>query len=209
MEDILDLYEQPYDSRHPVICFDERPCQLLGDLIAPLPMKPGSVRKEDYHYKREGTCCLLIAFEPLTGRRIVQVRSHRTKCDYAQFMKTLIEKHYPNVDYIRLVQDNLNTHSAGAFYETFDPETAHALKNKLEYHYTPKKASWLNMVEIELSILSKQCLDRRIPSMTKLTKEVKAFVQKRNRARATVKWRFTTIQARTKLHNRYMTAYKN
>lgn len=209
MEDILDLYEQPYDSKRPVICFDERPCQLLGDLIAPLPMKPGSVRKEDYHYEREGTCCLLIAFEPLTGRRIVQVRSHRTKRDYAQFMKTLVEKHYPNVDCIRLVQDNLNTHSAGAFYETFDPKTAHALKSKFEYHYTPKKASWLNMVEIEISILSKQCLDRRIPSMTKLAKEVKAFVQKRNRARATVNWRFTTGQARKKLHNRYIGAYKN
>lgn len=209
MEDILDLYEQPYDSRRPVICFDERPCQLLGDLIAPLPMKPGSVRKEDYHYKREGTCCLLIAFEPLTGRRIIQVRSHRTKRDYAQFMKTLVEKHYPDVDGIRLVQDNLNTHSAGAFYETFDPEMAHDLKSKFEYHYTPKKASWLNMVEIELSILCKQCLDRRISSMTKLAKEVKAFEQKRNRAHATVNWRFTTAQARTKLQSRYLAAYKN
>jgi hypothetical protein len=172
-------------------------------------MKPGSVRKEDYHYKREGTCCLLIAFEPLTGRRFVQVRSQRTKRDYAQFMKTLIEKQYPDVERIRLVQDNLNTHSAGAFYETFDPETAHALKNKLEYHYTPKKASWLNMVEIELSILSKQCLDRRIPSMAKLAKEVKAFMRKRNRARATVNWRFTITQARKKLHTRYIAAYKN
>lgn len=209
MEDILDLYEQPYDSKRPVVCFDERPCQLLGDLIVPLPMKPGRVSKEDYHYKREGTCCLLIAFEPLTGRRVVQVRSRRTKRDYAQFMKTLVEKHYSNVDCIRLVQDNLNTHSAGAFYETFDPETAHNLKSKFEYHYTPKKASWLNMVEIELSILSKQCLDRRIPSMTKLAKEIKALVQKRNRVRATVNWRFTTTLARTKLQNRYMAAYKN
>lgn len=209
MEDVLDLYEQAYDSKHPVICFDERPCQLLSDLIVPLPMKPGSVRKEDYHYKREGTCCLLIAFEPLTGRRFVQVRSQRTKRDYAQFMKTLIEKDYPDVERIRLVQDNLNTHSAGAFYETFDPEKAHALKNKLEYHYTPKKASWLNMVEIELSILSKQCLDRRIPSKAKLAKEVKAFMRKRNRARATVNWRFTITQARKKLHARYTAAYKN
>jgi hypothetical protein len=209
MEDVLDLYEQPYDSERPLICFDERPCQLLGDLIVPLPMKPGHVRKEDYHYKREGTCCLLIAFEPLTGRRVVQVRSRRTKHDYAHFMKTLIEKHYPNVACIRLVQDNLNTHSAGAFYETFKPELAHRLKSKFEYHYTPKKASWLNMVEIELSILSKQCLDRRISSMAKLAKEVKALVQKRNRARATVNWRFTTTQARTKLQRRYMAAYKN
>ncbi len=209
MEDVLDLYERPYDSRHPVICFDERPCQLLGDLIAPLPMKPGRVRKEDYHYKREGTCCILIAFEPLTGRRIIQVRSHRTKRDYAQFMKTLVEKHYPNADSICLVQDNLNTHSAGAFYETFDAETAHALKNKFEYHYTPKKASWLNMVEIELSILSKQCLDRRIASMAKLAKEVKAFEKERNRVHATINWRFTTTQARTKLHRHYEEAYKN
>jgi len=209
MEDILDLYEKPYDSKRPVVCFDERPCQLLGDLVAPLPMKPGRVSKEDYTYQRHGTCCLLIAFEPLTGRRVVQVRSQRTKRDYAQFMKTLVEKYYPNVECIRLVQDNLNTHSAGAFYEAFDPETAHGLKSKFEYHYTPKKASWLNMVEIELSILSKQCLDRRIPSMTELAKEVKALVQKRNRAHATVNWRFTTTQARTKLHNRYTAAYKN
>ena len=209
MEDILDLYEQPYDSKHPLVCFDERPCQLLGDLVAPLPMKPGRVRKEDYTYQRHGTCCLLIAFEPLTGRRVVQVRAHRTKRDYAQFMKTLVEMYYPNVDYIRLVQDNLNTHSAGAFYEAFDPEAAHDLKSKFEYHYTPKKASWLNMVEIELSILSKQCLDRRIPSMSELAKEVKALVQKRNRAHATVNWRFTTSQARVKLHKRYTEAYKN
>ena len=114
-----------------------------------------------------------------------------------------------NIDCFRLVQDNLNTHSAGAFYETFDPETAHRLKSKFEYHYTPKKASWLNMVEIELSILSKQCLDRRIPSMRELAKEVKAFAQKRNRAHATVNWRFTTTQARTKLHTHYMAVYKN
>lgn len=209
MEDILDLYEEPYDSKQPVICFDERPCQLLGDIVAPLPMKPGRVGKEDYHYRRQGTCCLLVAFEPLTGRRVVQVRPQRTKRDYAQFMKTLVEEYYPNVDCIRLVQDNLNTHSAGAFYETFDPKTAHRLKSKFEYHYTPKKASWLNMVEIELSVLGKQCLDRRIPSMSELAKEVNALVRKRNRTHATVNWRFTTTQARTKLHSRYVAAYKN
>ena len=209
MEDILDLYEQSYDAKRPVVCFDERPCQLLGDTIVPLPMKPGSVRKEDYSYRREGTCCLLIAFEPLAGRRMVQVRSQRTKVDYAQFMKMLCEEHYPDVDCIRLVQDNLNTHSAGAFYETFAPEVAHELKNRFEYHYTPKKASWLNMVEIELSIIAKQCLDRRIPSMTELAREVKSLVRKRNRARATVQWRFTTAKARTKLCHRYATAYKN
>jgi hypothetical protein len=174
-----------------------------------LPVKPGLVRKEDYTYHRHGTCCLLVAFEPLTGRRVVQVRAQRTKRDYAQFMKMLVEKYYPNVDYIRLVQDNLNTHSAGAFYETFDPKTAHMLKSKFQYRYTPKKASWLNMVEIELSILSKQCLDRRIPSMSELAKEVKALVRKRNRSRATVNWRFTTPQARVKLHKRYLEAYMN
>ena len=172
-------------------------------------MTPGGVRKEDYSYRRHGTCCLLIAFEPLAGRRIVQVRSHRAKKDYAQFMKMIVDKYYPEVDCIRLVQDNLNTHSAGAFYETFAPETAHALKNKFEYHYTPKKASWLNMVEIELSIVAKQCLDRRIPSMDQLAREVKRFVRQRNRARATVHWRFTTTKARTKLRNRYIDAYNN
>lgn len=209
MEDVLDLYEQPYDAKRPVVCFDERPCQLLDDAIVPLPMKPGSVRKEDYSYSREGTCCLLIAFEPLAGRRIVQVRAQRTKVDYAQFMKMVVDEHYPEVDCIRLVQDNLNTHSADSFYEAFAADTAHALKNKFEYHYTPKKASWLNMVEIELSIIAKQCLDRRIPSMAALAREVKSFTHKRNRARATVKWRFTTAKARAKLKSRYAEAYNN
>jgi len=209
MEDILDLYEQPYDAKRPMVCFDERPCQLLGDTIVPLPMKPGRVRKEDYTYRRHGTCCLLIAFEPLAGRRIVQVRRQRTKADYAQFMKMVLEKHYPDVDCIRLVQDNLNTHSAGAFYETFAPETAHKLKNKFEYHYTPKKASWLNMVEIELSVIGKQCLVRRLPTIAELTREVKSLVRKRNRLRSTVKWRFTTAKAREKLRNRYAAAYIN
>ena len=209
MEDILDLYEQPYDAQRPVVCFDERPCQLLADTLVPLPMKPGSVCKEDYSYKRKGTCCLLIAFEPLAGRRIVQVRRQRTKTDYAQFMKMLVDEHYPEADCIRLVQDNLNTHSTGSFYEAFVPETAHKLKNKFEYHYTPKKASWLNMVEIELSIIAKQCLDRRIPSKAVLAREVKSFSHKRNRARATVQWRFTTGKARVKLKSRYAEAYKN
>jgi hypothetical protein len=209
MEDILDLYEQPYDAKCPVVCFDERPCQLLADTIVPVPMKPGRVRKEDYTYGREGTCCLLIAFEPLAGRRIVQVRPRRTKVDYAQFMKMVVDEYYPDVDCIRLVQDNLNTHSAGSFYETFAPETAHELKNKFEYHYTPKKASWLNIVEIELSIIAKQCLDRRIPSMAALAREVKSFSCKRNRARAAVQWRFTTAKARVKLKGRYAEAYDN
>lgn len=145
----------------------------------------------------------------LAGRRIVQVRAQRTKVDYAQFMKMVVDEHYPEVDCIRLVQDNLNTHSAGSFYEAFAADTAHALKNKFEYHYTPKKASWLNMVEIELSIIAKQCLDRRIPSMAALAREVKSFTHKRNRARATVKWRFTTAKARAKLKSRYAEAYNN
>lgn len=202
MEDVLDLYEQPYDPKRPVICFDERPCQLIGDAIVPIPIKPGSPKKEHYEYVRNGTCCVFLAFEPLAGRRLIGVKEHRTKVDYANFMNTLAQ-HYPDADTILLVQDNLNTHTAGSFYEAKPPEDAFQLAKRFEYHYTPKKGSWLNMAEIELSALSKQCLDRRIGSIKELADEVSAWEQERNALGATVKWRFNKVNARIKLQRHY------
>jgi len=144
MEKILDLYEQPYNVRRPVVCFDERPCQLIDDVVVPLPMKPGASKRQDYHYKRNGVCSIFIAFEPLRGKRFVQVRKRRTKEDYAEFMKELAEVHYLDAEKIVLIQDNLNTHTPGSFYEIFEPEDAFTLAERFEMHYTPKKASWLN-----------------------------------------------------------------
>lgn len=204
MENLLDLYEQPYNPAFPVICFDERPCQLIGDVLTPLPMRPGSPRKEDYQYQRNGTCCILCAVEPLRGRRKVRVFRRRTKKEYSLFIKELITQWYPSATCIRLVQDNLNTHSAGSFYEVFSPQEAHCLMEKIEFHYTPKKASWLNMAEIELAALSKQCLDRRIADQTTLTREVRSCERERNRRNIKISWRFTTNDARTKLSRHYL-----
>jgi len=203
MEDVLHLYEQPYDPNHPVVCFDERPCQLIGDVVMPLPMEPGKPRREDHEYQRHGTCCLFLAFEPLTGQRVVQVRKQRTKGDYAQFMQELLEQQYPQAESIRLVQDNLNTHAPSSFYEAFPAEEAFRLARKLEPHYTPKKGSWLNMAEIELAALTKQCLDRRIGDMQTLANEVQVWQQKRNEIRATVRWSFTKNDARKKFQKHY------
>ena len=203
MEDVLDLYEQPYDPKHPVICFAERPCQLIGDAIIPIPMKPGSSKKEHYEYIRNGTCCIFLAFEPRAGKRIVCVKERRTKVDYADFMKMLAH-HYPEAETILLVQDNLNTHTAGSFYEALSPDEAFELAKRFEFHYTPKKGSWLNMAEIELSALSKQCLDRRIASVMKLADEVSAWEHERNSIGATVRWRFNKDNARVKLQRHYL-----
>jgi hypothetical protein len=202
MEDVLDLYEQPYDPKHPVICFDERPCQLIGDAIMPIPIKPGSPKKEHYEYIRNGTCCVFLAFEPLAGKRLICVKEHRTMVDYADFMRFLADQ-YPEAETILLVQDNLNTHTAGSFYNALPPENAFQLARRFEYHYTPKKGSWLNMAEIELSALSKQCLDRRIADMKRLIDEVSAWEQERNAIGATVRWRFNKDNARVKLQRHY------
>jgi len=161
MEDILHLYALPYDARRPLICVDEHPCQLIDNVLSPLSMAPGKPERQDYHYQRHGVCTLFMAFEPLRGRRWGQIRERRTKQDYAQFMRW-IAAHYPKADVITVVQDNLNTHNLGSFYQAFTPKETFALAQRFEMHYTPPKASWLNMVEIELSILSKQCLDQRI-----------------------------------------------
>ena len=202
MEDVLDLYEQPYDPKRPVICFDERPCQLIGDVIVPIPIKPGSSKKEHYEYIRNGTCCIFLAFEPRAGKRMISVMEHRTKVDYANFMKILAQN-YSDADTILLVQDNLNTHTSGSFYEAIPPEKAFELAKRFEYHYTPKKGSWLNMAEIELSALSKQCLDRRIGNMQKLAAEVGNWERERNATGATVRWKFNKDNARVKLQRHY------
>jgi hypothetical protein len=203
MEDVLEQYARPYDPRHPLICYDERPCQLLGDVLVPLPMKPGQPVRYDYEYERNGTCCVLLAFEPHTGFRYVQVRARRTAADYAQFMQDLVRLHYPTVDHIRLVQDNLNTHTPGSFYQILPPEAAFQFAQQFELHYTPKKGSWLNMAEIEFAALATQCLDRRIAEQDTLEKEALTWAHNRNKARTTVNWRFTKYAAREKLKNKY------
>lgn len=207
MEDILDLYEEPYDQNRPVLCIDERPCQLIGDVVAPIPMKPGKPKKVDHEYERNGTCSVFIACEPLTGWRYLEVRQQRTKVDYAEFMDRVSE-HYIDTAVMRVVQDNLNTHTPGSFYERFDPEKARNLMNRFEFHYTPKKGSWLNMAEIELSALARQCLDRRIGDTETLESEAKAWEEKRNQQKIMIQWRFTTNHARDKLERHYK-AVKN
>ena len=207
MEQVLDIYEQPYDHRRPVICFDERPCQLLGDVLMPIPMKPGRVERQDYHYERHGTCVVLMAVEPLAGRRIVKVTEQKTKKDYAEFMRSLAT-HYSYAEKIVLVQDNLNTHNPSSFYEVFDAPEAFALSERFELVYTPKKASWLNMAEIELSALSKQCLDRRIDKQHILAKEVLTWSAKRNRLKTKITWHFTKSKARDKFDKAYETIKK-
>jgi hypothetical protein len=203
MEDLLALYEEPYDPLRPVICFDERPCQLLGEVLAPIPMKLGRAKRQDNEYERKGTCCILIAFEPLKGWRFVQVRRRRTALDYALFMQELVTRYYRGVDRIRLVQDNLNTHTPGAFYQALAPQDAFDLAQNFELHYTPLKGSWLNMAEIELSVLARQCLHRRIATEATLKRELAAVEATRNAAQATIDWQFTTAQARVKLHRLY------
>jgi hypothetical protein len=203
MEEILDLYEEPYDPRHPVVCFDERPCRLLSEVREPLPAKPGKPARFDSEYQRRGTAHLLMAFEPLAGWRHLSVSKHRRKCEFAEFMRYLAEEAYPQAERVRVVMDNLNTHTPSAFYEFFDAERARRLVRKLEFVYTPVHGSWLNMVEIELSVLVRQCLRRCLPDMETLGGEAEAWEAESNRFGASVDWRFTTPNARTKLRRLY------
>lgn len=204
MEELLDVYERDYDPQNPVICFDERPSQLIGDVIMPIAMKSGKVQRQDHHYKRNGTCSVMMAVEPLAGKRIVEVKKRRTKKDYALFMKR-VEKKYPGAKKIIIVQDNLNTHNPSSFYETFAPKSAFRLSQRFQMLYTPKKASWLNMAEIELSTLSKQCLSRRIGDIETFSKEVYVWAGQRDRRKATISWQFTKSRAREKLKRHYRT----
>jgi len=204
MEDILDVYSMPYDENKPVICMDEKPYQLLDDVREPIPMKPGSPRKIDSEYVREGTCSIFIFTEPLTGWRYVIARERRTKADWAYEVQELLTVHYPDADKIILVMDNLNTHDISSLYTVFPPAVARNLAKRLEIHYTPKHGSWLNIAEIELSSLSSQCLsDRRIDSIDQLNEELAAWEHDRNTKQKGVDWQFTTDEARTKLKRLY------
>lgn len=203
MEDVLDLYEEPYNPKQPVVCFDERPFQLTGEVRHPQPAKPGQPMRYDYEYKRNGTCNMFLFFQPLVGWRHVEVTDQRTKLDFASCMKALTDEYFPEAETIKVVLDNLNTHTPAALYEAYKPEEASRISKKLEFHYTPKHGSWLNMVEIEISVLSGQCLDRRIPDQTTVKREVAAWEKERNMRSAMVKWRFTTKEARIKLKRLY------
>jgi len=202
MERILALYALPYDPFHPVVCFDERPCFLIGDTLVPQPMKPGKIRKEHYAYEKLGSCALLAAIEPLTGRRLGQVHHQRTKREYTQFCQALAAM-YPEAHKIHLVQDNLNTHNTSSFYEHLPAEEAFALAERFEFIYTPKCASWLNMIECEFAVVSRQCLNRRIATMEKLAAEVVALLEQRSRKQIKIHWQFSIQKARTTLNRHY------
>ena len=203
MEDVLDVYEMPYDPCYPMVCFDETNKQLIKEKRTPCPAKPGQAARYDYEYERNGTRNLFIFFEPLRGWRHVKVTQRRTRQDWAHCMKELADIYFPDAVRIRVVLDNLNTHTAAALYETFVPAEARRIWRKLELHYTPKHASWLNMAEIELSVFSRQCLSQRIPDETSLKGEVKALEDERNQKQSSVDWRFTTDDARIKLKRLY------
>lgn len=203
MEDDLEVYQRPYDQKRPQVCMDETSKQLLSDTHEPIPAKAGSPERFDYEYKREGVANIFMFSEPLMGKRHVKVTERRTRKDWAFAMKELSDDYYPDAEKIVIVMDNLNTHLPASFYETFEPDEALRLANRFEFHYTPKHGSWLNMAEIELSVLSRQCLARRIPSQDMLANEVKAWEDERNDHVVKVNWRFTTEDARIKLKYLY------
>jgi hypothetical protein len=203
MEQLLWLYALPYDPKYPVICFDERPCFLIGDRIEPIAMQTGKIRKEHYAYEKLGSCALLAAIEPLTGFRLAQVHEQRTKKEYTQFCQALAVQ-FPEAIKIRLVQDNLNTHDISAFYENLPADEARALVERFEFYFTPKSASWLNMIEIEFSALTRLCLKRRIPTIEQLERQVLAIVADRKAKQIPITWQFSLQSARTKLNSHYV-----
>jgi transposase len=203
MEDVLEVYTRPYDPRYPQVCMDEVSKQLLRDTRPPLPMEPGRVQRYDYEYERGGVVNLFLFCEPLGGRRWVEVTERRTRADWAHQIKELVDVRYPEAERIVLVMDNLNTHTPASLYEAFDPPEARRIAEKLEIHYTPKHGSWLNMAEIELSVLSRQCLQRRVPDFKTLKAEVEAWQDRRNATSSEVDWRFSTEDARAKLKRLY------
>jgi len=203
MEDVLDLYELPYDPEYPQVCFDETTKQLVRETRLPLPPRLGQAARYDYEYERNGVRNLFMFFEPLASWRHVRVTESRTRKDFAHAMKWLVDEIYPGAKRVRVVLDNLNTHKAAALYEAFPPAEANRIAKRLEFHYTPKHGSWLNMAEIEMSVLSRGCLNRRIPNEETLIAEVSAFTEDRNSHHATVHWRFTTKDARIKLKRLY------
>ena len=203
MEDVLNTYVQAVNPQRPLVCMDEASKQLLADTQDPLPMQPGQPERFDYEYEREGVANLFMFFAPLQGKRHIKVTDRRTRQDWAQAMRELSDVHYPEAEKIVLVLDNLNTHSPASFYEAFEPEEAWRLTNRFEFHYTPKHGSWLNMAEIELSALARQCLNRRLADQATLTQEVAAWTEERNAQVVKVQWRFTTADARIKLKHLY------
>ena len=203
MEDVLDLYEEEYDPHYPTVCFDEKLVAPEADVRPPEAMVPGRPERVDYEYERLGTANLFFFVEPLRGWRHVEMTEHRTKIDYAHCIQWLVDEVYPHASCIRIVQDNLNTHTAAALYEAFEPAEARRILRRVEFHYTPKHGSWLNMAEIELNVLTRQCLDRRIPDKQTLRRETTAWQHERNSKKANIDWQFTTDDARTKLKNLY------
>lgn len=203
MENILHLYRLPYDADYPVISFDERPCFLIGDVVKGLELKPGQVRKEHYEYAKNGACCLLMAIEPLTGKRLAKVYDQRRKVEYADFMQ-LVAQHWSEAKQLRLIQDNLNTHKTSSFYDRFDAQTAFELAQKFDFHYTPLKGSWLNAIEIEFSAIARGCLKKRIPNKQLLEKQILTFVKERQDKKIKINWKFDISMARKKMNSKYV-----
>ena len=204
MEHLLDVYKRPYSQSFPVVCMDESPKQMITETRLPIPMKPGQDAREDFEYARCGVANIFLASEPLNGKRYVEVTERKTKTDWAKFIKQIADDWYPEATKITLVMDNLGTHKPAALYETFEPKEAKRLRDRFEFVYTPKHGSWLNMAEIELSVLNRQCLNRRIPSQEILIQEVEAWEQQRNQTSSPVDWQFTTEDARIKLTQLYL-----
>lgn len=203
MEDVLELLAEPYDPMRPVVCFDEKPLQLLADTREAKPVRPGEPALQDHEYRREGTANIFMNVEPLAGWRHVDVTERRTKLDFAEQMKQLVDVHYPKAECIRVLMDNLNTHVKASLYTAYEPTEALRILKRLDLHYTPKHGSWLNPAESEISVLERQCLDRRISDRETLRRETSAWENGRNRERVTIKWRFSTQDARGKLHHLY------
>lgn len=203
MEDVLEVYHRPYNEKFPMVCLDETNRQLIAEIRKAIPAKPGQHKRVDYEYRRNGVVNLFMMFEPLKARRHVKVMNQRIRKDFAYCIRELVDVHYPDAEKIILVLDNLNTHSEGSFYEAFEPAEARRLAEKVEIHYTPKHGSWLNMAEIEIGVLSRQCLSQYIESKEQMISEVGAWQQQRNYAEATVDWQFTTADARIKLKKLY------
>lgn len=202
MENVLRLYALPYDEEYPVVCFDERPCFLIGDVVKGFATEPGKVKKQHYEYSKNGSCNLLAAIEPLTGKRFAMVFDRRRKIEYAEFMEKLVDQ-FPKAKKIRLVQDNLNTHNTSSFYENFAAEKAYNLSQKFDFHYTPKSGSWLNMIETEFSVLARQCLNSRIPTREILERDVLKLVKERNDKKVKINWAFSITDARKKMKRLY------
>jgi transposase len=203
MEDILDVYTREQDKKRPIVCMDESPKQLIGEVRTPLEMRKGTVRQFDTEYVRNGTCCVFMFVAPLEGWRRAEITEHRTRKDWGNQIKKLVDNDFPNAEKIVLVMDNLNTHTVGSLYETFSPEEARRLRDKLEIHYTPKHGSWLNMAEIEINVLVNHGLSERIPTIQQMKKETEAWNVARNETAKKINWRFSTEDARIKLHRLY------